>query len=159
MQFVWRDYDPDSMGYIESWLDESAVRSTGLEDGFRAFYEYWANEDGYHVGENFWSKVVFEGDKPFAVAAFGLYEGKIILMEIVEDPQQRGRGKGAKLLRELLENEEILGFTIQESEAVIFLGNLASQKAFEKAGFEYHHTHKDGDAVIYVYKRTTSNEK
>ena len=78
---------------------------------------------------------------------------KIIIMEIVVEPGKRGQGKGSKLLKELLESEEIIGCAIQESEAVIFLTNTASQRAFEKAGYQYHHTHQDGDAVYYVYER------
>ena len=35
--FVWHDYDPITMGYVENWLDEHAVKSTGLDEGFRAF--------------------------------------------------------------------------------------------------------------------------
>ena len=38
LEFVWCDYDPITMGYIEKWLDESAVKSTGLDEGFRSFY-------------------------------------------------------------------------------------------------------------------------
>lgn len=151
MVFVWRDYDPEAMGYIESWLDESAVKSTGLDEGFRVFYEYWAKEDGFIVGENFWCKVVFEHDAPLAVIAFCLHERSIRIMEIVVDPEKRGQGNGSKLLKELLENEEIIGFPIYKSEAIVFLSNIASQKAFENAGFRYHHTHEDGDAICYVY--------
>lgn len=153
MNFIWRDYNPQTMEYIEKWLDESAVNFTGLDDGFRDFYEYWAKEDGSVVGENFWCKVVFENDKPFAVIAFGLAEGKITIMEIVIEPGKRGQGRGSKLLREFLESEEIIGFTIQKSEAVIYPSNIASKKAFENAGFKYHYTHEDGDAMYYVYER------
>ena len=102
MNFVWRDYDPETMSYVETWLDESAVRSTGLDDGFRAFYEYWANEDGFAVGENFWCKVVCENDTPVAVIAFCQYGQKVSIMEIVVDSQKRGQGIGTKLLKELL---------------------------------------------------------
>lgn len=153
MNFVWCDYNPETMGYIESWLDESAIKSTGLDEGFCEFYEYWANEDGFVVGKNFWCKVVFEIDEPFAVIAFGLHDHKIIIMEVLIVPEKRGQGRGTRLLKELLNCKEIIGFTIQESEAVIFPGNIASQKAFENAGFEYHHNHKDenGDSMNYVY--------
>ena len=152
-EYVWRDYDPETMEYVESWLDDSAVRFTGLDEGFRGFYEYWAGEDGYIVGENFWAKVVCARDEPFAVIAFGLHEGKLIMMEIVVAPEKRGQGMGAKLLKELLGNKEILGFPVQKSEAVIFHNNKASQKAFEKAGFYHHHTYDDGSAMLYVYER------
>jgi ribosomal protein S18 acetylase RimI-like enzyme len=158
MNFVWHDYDPKSMGYIEDWLDEAAVKSTGLDEGFRAFYEAWANEDGFVVGENFWCKVVFQNDKPFAVIAFCQYECKITIMEIVVDPEKRGLGRGSKLLKELLESEEIIGCAIHQSEAVIYPDNTASQKAFEKAGFRYHHTHEDGNgkSMYYVYARSSN---
>lgn len=155
--FVWCDYDPITMGYIEKWLDESAVKSTGLDEGFRAFYEYWAKEEGFSVGENFWCKVVFENDNPLSVIAFCQHEQKIIIMEIVVAPEFRGQGIGTRLLRELLESEEIVGFVIQKSEAVIFPTNTASQKAFENAGFQYHHTHEDGNSMLYVYDCCSKN--
>ncbi len=153
MDFTWRDYNPRTMRYIENWLDESAVKSTGLDDGFHDFYEYWANEDGFVVGENFWCKVVFENNEPFAVIALCLYENKGTIMEIVVAPAKRGQGRGSKLLKELLENGRIIGFAIHKSEAVIFPGNTAAQKAFVNAGFKYHHTNEDGDAMYYVYER------
>ena len=155
MNFVWRDYDPKTMGYIENWLDESAVKSTGLDEGFRDFYEYWANEDGFVVGENFWCKVVSENDTPFAVIAFCQHEHKIIIMEIVVQPEKRRQGIGTKLLKELLEGEEVIGCAIQKSEAVIFPSNIASQRVFENAGFQYHHTHEDGTSMSYVYENIT----
>ena len=65
MNFIWHDDNPETMGYVENWLDEHAVRMTGMDDGFRQEYEYWSNEDCNVVGENYWCKVVFEKDKPF----------------------------------------------------------------------------------------------
>ena len=147
MNFVWQDYNPETMSYLESWLDEHTVKATGLDEGFRKFYEYWTNEDGFATGENFWCKVVFEKDEPFAVMAFCQHESKMIIMEIVVKPEKRGQGKGSKLIKELLDREDIVGFSVHKSEAVIFPSNIASQKAFEKAGYRYHHTHKDGDAL------------
>lgn len=152
MNYVWCDYDPTAMEYIEGWLDDDAVKSTGLDEGFRPFYDYWANEEGFDLGVNYWCKVVCENDIPVAVIAFCLYEGNVTIMEIIVKPEKRGQGCGAALLKELLENEKIAGFPIHKSEAVIFPDNIASQKAFEKAGYRYHHTHEDGDAVIYHYE-------
>lgn len=34
MSFIWRDYNPEIMSYVENWLDESAVAFTGMDDGF-----------------------------------------------------------------------------------------------------------------------------
>ncbi len=152
MNFIWCDYNPKTMDYIESWLDESAIKSTGLDEGFRDFYEYWVKEDGFVVGKNFWCKVVFENDNPFAVIAFCLHEGKIMIMELVIVPEKRGQGRASKLLKEFLESEEIIGFAIHKSEATIYPSNTASKKAFENAGFKYHYTHEDEDAMYYVYE-------
>ena len=142
------------MSFVENWLDESAVNSTGLDEGFRAFYEYWSKEDGFILGENFWCKVTFENDKPFAVIAFCQHEHKIIIMEVLVAPEKRGQGKGSTLLKELLKSKEIVGFEIQHSEAVIYPNNVASQKAFENAGFIYHNSHKDenGASMHYIYE-------
>ena len=157
MDFVSRYYLPGTMLFVQSWLDESAFKSTGLDEGFRDFYEYWANQDGFLVGENFWCKVTFEDNVPFAVIAFCLHECKIAIMEIVIAPEKRGQGKGAKVLNELLDGEDIIGFAIQKSEAVIFPSNIASQKAFENAGYKFHHNHEDGngDSMHYVYERSS----
>lgn len=149
MSFVWRDYDPDTMGYLEGWLDEPAAKSTGLDEGIRAFYEYWAKEDGFAPGENFWCKVACQQEEPLAVVAFCLHEEAYIIMEILVKPEKRGQGIGTELLKELLER-----FSIQRSEAVIFPGNIASQKAFANAGFRYHHSHEDGTAMYFVFNRS-----
>ena len=153
MNYIWRDYNPNTMRYIEAWLDESAVQSTGLDDGFCDFYEYWANEDGFVVGENFWCKVVFENATPFAVIAVCRHEQKTNIMEVVIAPEKRGQGKGSKLLKEFLENAEITGCAIHKSEAVIYPDNIASQKAFENAGFKHslNHEDQDGESMLYVY--------
>ena len=154
MNFIWYDYNPNTMSFVENWLDESAIKSTGLDEGFRAFYEYWSKEDGLIPGENFWCKVTFEEDTPFAVIAFCQHEHKIIIMEVLVAPEKRGQGKGSTLLKELLNSKEIVGFEIQHSEAVIYPNNVASQRAFENAGFIYHNNHKDenGDSMHYIYE-------
>ena len=152
MNLVWYDYNPKTMTFVESWLDESAVESTGLDEGFCAFYEYWAKEDGFDIGENYWCKVVFENGQPFAVVALCRDGDKVLIMELVVAPEKRGRGRGTELLKALLTGNDILGFIIHSCEAVIFPGNTASQKAFENAGFRHHRTHKDGSAFCYRYE-------
>ena len=153
MKYSWQDYNPETMEYVENWLDEHAIRMTGIDDGFRDNYEYWANDGEHIVGENYWCKVVFQNSQPIAIIALSLYGQKIIMMELLVEPRKRGQGIATKLLAQLLENKEILGFSIQESEAVIFPNNTASQKAFQNACFHYHHTHEDGTSMLFVYNR------
>lgn len=153
MDFIWCDYNPETMGYVENWLDEHAVKMTGMDEGFHQEYEYWFNEDCNVVGENYWCKVVFENGVPFAVIEFGLYEGVVTVMEIIVAPEKRGQGMGSKAIKELLYNAKtIIGIDIERAEAIIYPSNKASQKAFEKAGFKYHHTNEDGDAMTYSYE-------
>lgn len=148
---IWRDYDAQTMDFVETWLDADAVKATGLEDGFRDFYEYWAHEDGFEPGKNYWCKVVYACDTPFAVLALSLYEERLLVMEMLVAPEYRGQGRGTELLRQLLNSHEILGFPVRKSEAVIFPDNVASQRAFEKAGFYCHHVHEAGTALYYAY--------
>ena len=107
MDLVWWDYAPETMGYIEQWLDDAAVKTTGLDKGFRSFYEYCANEEGYIPGENFWCKVISKDAQPLAVIAFCEYERKVIIMELLIAPEKRGQGMGTEILKELLENKNI----------------------------------------------------
>ncbi len=153
MNFAWCDYNPETMGFVEDWIDEVAVKMTGIEDGFRQEYEYWSNEDYNVVGDNYWCKVIFENQNPFAVMEFCLHEGCFTIMEIIVAPEVRGHGMGSKSIKELINNAKvIIGMDIQKADAIIFPSNIASQKAFEKADFKYHHTHEDGDAMTYVYE-------
>ena len=154
MNYVWNDYNPDTMSFIENWLDESAVNSTGLDEGFRAFYEYWANEDGFVLGENFWCKVICEYENPFAIIALGMSDGNLVIMELVVRPDMRNKGKGASLLKELIENSKIiLNTEVGKAEAIIYPSNIASQKSFEKAGFVFE-SNEVGDAITYVYNKS-----
>lgn len=155
MKYTWQDYNPKTMNFVENWLDEYAVEKTGIDDGWEDFYEYWVNDENTVLGENLWCKVVSENDKPFAVVAVGFHdENTFTIMEIVIDPNCRNQGKGSELLKELLvDSEAILGKEIQIAEAVIYPSNLASQKAFEKAGFSFHNAQEDGGAWDYVYEK------
>lgn len=153
MHYVWLDYNPQTMRYIEDWLDTDAVRSTGLDDGFLPFYDYWSNEDGFVLGKNFWCKVIFEHDTPLAVIAFCHHEHKLIIMEIVVAPAKRNHGIGTSVLKELFENNGIIASSFIQCEAIIYPSNIASRKAFEHAGFEYVRTHEDGSSMLYAYHR------
>ena len=116
MNFDWCDFNTETMVFVENWLDEHAVRMTGMDDGFRLEYEYWSNEDCNVVGENYWCKVVFENEVPFAVIEFGMHEGVVTIMEIIVAPEQRVKGMGSKAIKELLYNAKtIIGIDIEKA--------------------------------------------
>ena len=140
------------MPFVEEWFDDHAVRMTGMDDGWRAFYKYWITDGEMKLGKDYWCKVVYDYDTPFAVIALSLYEGSFHIMELIVMPEMRGNGLGAALLRELIsEGETIIGHRIEKATAVIFPNNPASQKVFEKAGFVFDHANEDGDAWYYCY--------
>lgn len=148
---IWKDYNPDTMTFVENWLDEDAVRMTGMDEGVRDFYEYWVNDGEMALGQNYWCKVVSDGDTPFAVVALSICEGILHIMEILVSPELRGKGLGTALLRELFsKGETIIGHRIEKATAVIFQNNPASQKAFEKAGFVFDHANDDGDVLYFI---------
>ena len=156
MLYTWRDVNTEDFPLIDCWLDEEAVGFTGLDEGFGTYYGYWLEEPETIPGENFWVKLFCRDGVPAGVAAISLWEGVFTLSELVVAPALRGKGLGTAVLRELLaEGKEILGKPIHSAMAVIFPGNHASRRAFEKAGFVYSSTHPDGDAEYYRYERFT----
>lgn len=155
MRFTWTDYSEPYYDIVESWLDETAVDGLGLDDGgWKAYYEYWAHDELSRIGENFWCKVILDGDKPFAVAAlFMADDGTLNVAEYAVVPSLRGKGYGSSALRELLtKGQDIIGQPISSASAIVYPNNVASQRAFEKAGFKFDHAHPDGDAWIYTYR-------
>lgn len=152
MNYEWKDYTPENTSFVEDWLDDEAVNETGLDDGWRDFYEYWLNDKNTLLNKNFWCKVVFENSVPFAAVALGFHDDRIIVMELVVNPEERGKGKGTALLKELLAcGDAIISKKITNAEAVIYPSNIASKKAFENAGFKFDYAHEDGDALYYNY--------
>ena len=133
-------------------MDSEAKRFSGCNEGWEAYFNYWKSHKQTQIGVNFWGKIVFMHSIPIAVISLAHTEAKIIVSEFIAAPSYRGRGLGTQILQELLSHgTEILGFTIHTARAVIFPSNIASQKAFEKAGFEFESAHPDGDAWYYIY--------
>ena len=154
MQFEWKDYTTEYSAVIESWLDPEARKFTGCDEGFDQYFEYWKNESNTKLGENFWAKVICQGNIPFAVITLGLYNGEFTVSEFIADPLKRGQGLGSSALTELIASgKKIIGQEIFAAQAVIYPSNTASQRTFEKAGFTFDHAHKDGDAWYYSCRK------
>ena len=159
MKFDWKKYFPNTMPFVEEWLDDHAVRMTGMDDGWRAFHEYWITDGEMMLGKDYWCKVVYDDKTPFAVIALSLHEGSFHIMELLVKSEMRGKGYGTVLLRELLsDGETIIGHRIEKAAAVIFPSNAASQKAFEKAGFVFDRANDDGDTWYFCYTKDQLSE-
>ena len=152
MKYDWIDYSSEHKLLVDSWIDAAAAKFTGCDDGFDEYYKYWINEPETKLGKNFWAKTINENGAPIGVIAIGLWEGVFTISEYIISPNKRGKGIGTAALSELLVHAKtILGIKIEKAQAVIFPNNIASQKAFEKAGFVFCAEHPDGDAWYYEY--------
>lgn len=152
MRFQWMDYAEEYEDVVESWLDEEAVRFTGIDEGFWDYFQYMIKEPDTKYGENFWVKVILEKGKPVGMMAVGLWEKSFTISEIIISPTHRGNGIGSAAIREWIDfSDSLIGVPCEKAKAVIFPNNTASQKAFEKAGFRFVSAHPDGDAWYYEY--------
>ena len=155
MKFIWKNYDPDKMPFVEDWIDEQAASNTGIDNGFRSFHEYWITEGKLSPGKDYWCKVVYNDDGPFAVIAFSLCDNSVHIMVMIAKPDVRGKGCGTSLLSELIsDSNSIFNHKIIKSTAIIFPNNSASRKAFENAGFVLENSSDDGD-VLYLLQTIT----
>ena len=46
MYFEWKDYIPEKMGYVENWLDNSAIHASQKTFEKAGFVFDYENEDG-----------------------------------------------------------------------------------------------------------------
>lgn len=153
MKFKWIDYSKTYNNIVESWLDEEAICFTGLDEGFEDYLHYWISNPDTKYGENFWAKVILENDLPIGIIVISLWDGEFTVPEIVVSPDRRGKGIGTAVLKEWIDfSGDIVGVCCQKAKAVIFPNNIASQKAFGKAGFIFVSAHPDGDAWNYEYR-------
>ena len=100
-------------------------------------------------------KIISADAFPVGVIAVGLWDAVFTISEFIISPDKRGEGIGSSALAEFLDkSKDIIGLNIKDANAVIFPNNIASQKAFEKAGFVFHYEHPDGDAWYYRYHKS-----
>ena len=156
MKNNWIDYTSAYKEMVESWMDGDAKRFTGCDEGFDEYYQSEVNDPETKPGENFWVKIIIANTDPVGIIALGLWDNILTISEFIIRPDRRGNGLGSLALVELLaQSNNIIGVKIKDAEAVIFPNNIASQKAFEKAGFIFHSEHPDGDVWYYRYHNNT----
>lgn len=149
MRFTWENYSIEHMETVEKMFDCEAVRFTGCDEGFKAFYDYWAKELGE---ENFWCKTVFLKGKLIAVIALAKSPDETFtIQELVLSPDCRGMGYGSNIISELLCYPlDIIGQEIHSAKAVVFQDNFASIRVFEKIGFVC--SKGDNDVLVFEYR-------
>ncbi len=149
MHFQWKSYTPADAALVDAWLDAEAIRETGIDEGWQTFYDFWMTEHPAEDSRDY-CYLVLEKECAFAVIYTSLTNGVLTVSELIVAPEKRGHGLGSALLTELIENADLLLGTVPTAvHAVIFPDNIASQKAFARAGFVLASKHPDGDAWYY----------
>ena len=160
MKFQWTDYSAEDAPMVDRWLDADAVAMTGLDMLWDDYWNAVLADAVNFPGCKDYCKMVRENGMAVAAVCFGRYEGVATVSEIVVVPQFRGRGYGTRILQELIaHSDELLGEKVGKICAVIFPANVASQRAFEKAGFVCDYAHEDGTALHYVCQMPTSGRE
>ena len=160
MMFQWTEYSAEDAPTVDRWLDADAVAMTGLDMHWNDYWNAVLADAVNFPGCKDRCKIVRENGMAVAAVCFGCYEGVATVSEIVVAPQLWGRGYGTRILQDLISHlKELLGEKIEKICAVIFPANVASQRAFEKAGFVFDYAHEDGTALHYVCQMAASGRE
>ncbi len=152
MRFKWEKYNNTHEELVNSWLDDIAVKFTGLDNGWNEFYSYWMQEAKTNDFCEDFCFIVSECDVPFAVIYAATKLTELTISECIVAPDKRGMGYGSAAIKEFIDNcTALIEKSIVKADAVIYPNNIAAQRAFEKAGFTFVSAHPDGDAWNYEY--------
>lgn len=155
MLFEWIDYIAKYAALIDSWLDDSAIEMTGIDECWDNYWNAVLIDALNYPGCLDYCKMVFTDGKPIAVVAFGYYRGDVTISEIIISPEMRSKGYGSKILKELILLSRIwFSDSISRFSAIVFAQNIASQKAFQNAGFQKQML---PDGVTFEYVRLDPN--
>lgn len=102
MIFEWIDYIAEYAPLIDSWLDDTAIEMTGIDEGWDSYWNAVLIDALNYPGCVDYCKMVFTDGKPIAVVAFGYYRGDVTISEIIISPEMRSKGYGSKILKELV---------------------------------------------------------
>jgi len=109
MRLKWFDYTNEYADIIESWLDDETIKNTGCNNGWDNYINYWRSDAQTRWNENFFVKIVFDGEKPCSVISIGMDKCcEITVSEFIVAPEMRGKGLGTAVLAELLHNGKLL---------------------------------------------------
>ena len=137
MIFEWIDYISEYAPLIDSWLDDAVIEMTGIDEGWDNYRNAVLIDALNYPGCIDYCKISFQEGKPIAVVAFGYYRGDVTISEIIISPEMRSKGYGSKILKELILLSRIwFPDPISHFSAIVFAQNIASQKAFQNAGFQ-----------------------
>jgi len=153
VKYTFVNYDPVLHRALDAWHSEAIARFA-MENGISEEWQYYLDADEYRAGVDTFCKVVLLGGTPVAVMiVFCNPDYPVGINPIIVDPALAGQRMGSEILREFIANiDAILPFHSDRIDVVIDNENIASIKAFTKAGFTLARMHPDGDVGYYEKK-------
>ena len=150
MKYCFVDYDPVAHRALDAWQGSDIARFA-MDGSISGEWKFYVDSNDYRAGIDTFCKVVLLNDRPVAVMIVFCNPGYPVgINPIVVDPALCGRGIGSEILREFLANiDAILPFHSNLIKVVIDNENVASIRAFTKAGFTFTRMHLDGDVGYY----------
>ena len=137
MLFNWIDYISAYSALIDSWLDPSAEKMTGIDEGWDSYWNAVLLDAVNFPGCVDFCKLVLKEGQPIAVVAFGYYQNDVTISEIIVAPEMRAKGYGSDIIKELIQlSSNWFPDPISRFSAIVFAQNVASQKAFQNVGFQ-----------------------
>ena len=150
MKYTFVDYDPALHRALDAWRGGDITRFA-MDGSISEEWQYYIDCDDYQAGIDTFCKVVLLDARPVAVMiVFCNPDYPVGINPIIVDPALAGQGIGSEILREFVGNiGAILPFHSGLIDVVIDNENIASIRAFTKAGFTLARMHPDGDAGYY----------
>jgi len=140
---------------IEAWCDESAIRFALDDDSVKSEHQWYLDSDKYTHGENYFCKIVLDGDTPvalFMLAVFNddtkahLTESVVYLDTLIINPTLRNQGYGTKIITEVLRHSD----QIIRSSYCVFISQIhkdndAAKNLAARLGFHFIYTEAEKD--------------
>jgi hypothetical protein len=163
MHFTFIDYPSQYENEIETWCDESAIRFALDGDNVKTEHQSYLDADKYTQGENYFCKIILDGDMPVALFMLVilkdeiktyLTENIVYLDTLIINPMLRYQGYGAKIITDvLLHSDRIIGSSHCVFISQIHKDNVHAKRLAAKIGFYLicEEIEKDDDWFDWIY--------
>jgi len=147
MHFTWIDYPAKYENEIETWCDEFAIRFALDDDSVITEHQWYLDSDKYKHNENYFCKVVLDGDTPVALFMLAIFsdetkkhltENIVYLDTLIINPALRNQNFGSRIIADVIQNaEQIIGSSSNIFISQIHKDNDVAKKLATKLGFHF----------------------
>jgi RimJ/RimL family protein N-acetyltransferase len=136
----FRLIDEEGLSEYESWFTDAELRRR-IERPTALWFDYVRQTPGC------FGWLIYEDGIVVGQVQLDSYADQTATLGLVVKPQLRGQGYGKRILRALLEREEVA--QLLRLEATIEPDNTASLRCFESAGFRQQGTEPDAEGFLH----------